>query len=206
MNRRSPGVIVGHLPPMFSPIIFIHAIHALIRLTFRCNFSISKESVFSRGNFNFLKRHSWLDNWIDSPLIRSPFVYFCQIKGEIVTWKMRRLMGSHFWILLCVMRFGHHRIFESIFQLSLFYFWGSVSKSTPRVFMVKNLDDASKKFWNNECRHIWYSLTRVCIIASNFFCRLISSVSDAGSSNPSGQHLLSLVKKTTWSSRIQWPD
>ena len=53
--KSCSGVIVGHLPPMFSPIIFIHAIHALIRLTFRCNFSISKESVFSRGNFNFFE-------------------------------------------------------------------------------------------------------------------------------------------------------
>ena len=81
--KSCSGVIVGHLPPMFSPIIFIHAIHALIRLTFRCNFSISKEGVFSRGNFNFLKRHSWLDNWIDSPLIRSPFVYFARLKEKL---------------------------------------------------------------------------------------------------------------------------
>ena len=96
--KSCSGVIVGHLPPMFSN-HFYPCYPRTNKINFSLRFFISKESVFSRGNFNFLKRHSWLDNWIDSPLIRSPFVYFCQIKGEIVTWKMRRLMGSHFWIL-----------------------------------------------------------------------------------------------------------
>ena len=146
--KSCSGVIVGHLPPLCSPTIFILGFimtktryPRTNKINFSwilpcCNFSFQKKVFFQGVNFCFLKQHSWLDNWIDCSPIRSPFVYFCQIKGEIVTWKMHRLMGSHFWIL-CASCVSDIIAFSSpFFSFHFFYFWGCTAAVHQRVHHV----------------------------------------------------------------------
>ena len=136
-NSRSfaPYVLSNHFYPCYP---------RTNKINFSLRFFISKESVFSRGNFNFLKRHSWLDNWIDClPLFASLLCIFARLKEKLSLEKC-----ADWWVVIfesfCASCVSDIIAFSSPF-FSFHCFTSSVSKSTPRVFMVKNLDDASKK-------------------------------------------------------------
>ena len=114
-----------------------------------CNFSFQKKVFFQGGNFCFLKQHSWLDNWIDClPLFAPLLCIFARLKEKLSLEKCADwwVVIFEFFVRHAFRTSSHFRVHFSAFTFSLLgLFCSSVSKSTPRVFMVKNLDDASKK-------------------------------------------------------------